>query len=116
MNLEHDNPILNLDVGATHGFDSGSTGGGRKVATPQGKVPGNGGDAGSRVRKTQTTPVKVTPVKSPVPKKHKPADEDEEIPATQPRNLDFSESAAPDQAAKEGPMDVEATRFKPWFA
>ena len=73
---------------------------------------------GSRVRKTQTTPVKVTPVKSPNPKKHKPADDcDEEIPASQPRNLDFAESLAPAEDRedrKEAPKD--ATRFKPWFA
>ena len=31
----------------------------------------NGGEGGSRVRKAQTTPVKVTPVKSPDQKKHK---------------------------------------------
>lgn len=92
---------------------SGSTGGGRKIATPQGK--NGGGAVGSRVRKTQTTPVKVTPVKSPDPKKHKPTD-DEEIPASQPRNLDFVESPAPAEAPMEAPKDVEATWFKPWFA
>ena len=47
----------------------------------------NGGEGGSRVRKTQTTPVKVTPVKSPDPKKHKHGQEMDDD--SHPRRLEF---------------------------